>query len=908
MAEYLSPGVYLEEADTGARPIEGVSVSVAGLAGVTERGPVNRPTQVISLADFTRRFGGTINRRAVPDPAGPAWVLPHAVEGFFTNGGSLLFVVRVLPDEATYSTVLLYATEDAGYSGAPVALARRGDRLLVVADPAGPAPGDVVRIEDDTRTEYVTAGTGTPIALTAPLTAAAPAGTTVVPKAAGKPPGTTLVHPAAAGDRLLVVQDATVLPAAKDVVLGTDPAQQLGRGALATAALSGPLTLRHDAGTPVEKHTVAAETTITAVGSGSLEVAAAAGLAADDWVHLAGAAGDEFAQVATVTAAAPFTITFTAPLRHAYAVNDKVQRLAGGGKPATLVRDGSPGDTALVLTGAVADGDLVRIGSAQRGEFADVVAGDTGLLVLAGPLTAAHAVAGVTLTAVTPVLRLQALHRGGWGDNVRVTAQREPSPTVDTTTPGGSATAPTVDLDTGVGLEPGSLLEFSDANGVLFRQKAESVQGTTVTLPAGGLTADVPAGTRVRTTEFALTVELVRTDPRTRRETIAPGGSQTLRNLVLDPRHSRWAPRVIGAIPALDQAGEGEADLVRMADPRPAAAARAALTPWPDLLTSVDPALGERPLGRRMSGGADHLEKLTDDILIGADSIEPAERTGLQALRNVEQISMVAAPGWTGARVQQALLTHCEQMRYRIAVLDSRRGGPPYGLRVDEVLTQRGNYDSRHGALYYPWLVIDDPYRDNPAVPSPVWIPPSGHVLGVYARTDVHLAPANATLTGVDGFQTRLVKAQQDLLNPRGVNALRDFRDQNRGLRVWGARCVTSDSDWKYVNVRRLFNFLEASIENGTQWAVFRPNDRPLWSQVRQSVSAFLTSVWRDGALQGRTPDEAFYVRCDETTMTGDDIDNGRLIVVIGVAPVKPAEFVVIRIGQWPGGSMVQEG
>jgi phage tail sheath protein FI len=176
--------------------------------------------------------------------------------------------------------------------------------------------------------------------------------------------------------------------------------------------------------------------------------------------------------------------------------------------------------------------------------------------------------------------------------------------------------------------------------------------------------------------------------------------------------------------------------------------------------------------------------------------------------------------------------------------------------------------------------------------------------MGIYARTDVergvHKAPANVVVRGVRDLQRKLNKAEHDVLNPSPTNVcvLRDFREEGRGLRVWGARCITSDTDWKYVNVRRLFIFLEQSLDEGTQWVVFEPNDAPLWARVRQSIAAFLTRVWRDGALQGATPEEAFFVKCDRTTMTQDDIDNGRLIVLVGVAPVKPAEFVIIRIFQ----------
>jgi Phage tail sheath protein FI len=162
-------------------------------------------------------------------------------------------------------------------------------------------------------------------------------------------------------------------------------------------------------------------------------------------------------------------------------------------------------------------------------------------------------------------------------------------------------------------------------------------------------------------------------------------------------------------------------------------------------------------------------------------------------------------------------------------------------------------------------------------------------------------------IRGILGLELTVNKGEQDILNPKNINVLRDFRADSRGYRVWGARCMTSDAAWKYVPVRRLFIFLEESIDQGTQWVVFEPNDEPLWARVRQSVTNFLTRVWRDGALMGATPEQAFFVKCDLTTMTQDDIDNGRLIMLIGVAPVKPAEFVIIRIGQKAGGASIDE-
>jgi phage tail sheath protein FI len=186
-------------------------------------------------------------------------------------------------------------------------------------------------------------------------------------------------------------------------------------------------------------------------------------------------------------------------------------------------------------------------------------------------------------------------------------------------------------------------------------------------------------------------------------------------------------------------------------------------------------------------------------------------------------------------------------------------------------------------------------------------------MVGIYARTDVERgvfkAPANEVILNITGLEQTLNKAEHDILNPEPVNidVLRDFRSHGRGLRVWGARCITSDTSWKYVNVRRLFIFLEKSLDVGLQWVVFEPNDQRLWARVKQSISAFLTRVWRDGALMGTKPEEAYFVKCDRSTMTQDDLDNGRPIVLVGVAPVKPAEFVIIRIGQWQGGSAVQE-
>ena len=213
----------------------------------------------------------------------------------------------------------------------------------------------------------------------------------------------------------------------------------------------------------------------------------------------------------------------------------------------------------------------------------------------------------------------------------------------------------------------------------------------------------------------------------------------------------------------------------------------------------------------------------------------------------------------------------------------------------------RGGIDSTRAALYYPWVITPNPLTgSNSLQPLEIALPPSGFVCGIYARSDVergvHKAPANQVVRGALRFEPAINAAQQELLNPIGVNCLRAF--SGRGLRVWGARTLSNDPEWKYLNVRRYFNYLGASIDRGTQWAVFEPNNDTLWANVRATISDFLDNEWRSGALLGNKPEQAYFVRCDRTTMTQDDLDHGRLVCLVGVAMVKPAEFMILRIDQ----------
>jgi phage tail sheath protein FI len=314
---------------------------------------------------------------------------------------------------------------------------------------------------------------------------------------------------------------------------------------------------------------------------------------------------------------------------------------------------------------------------------------------------------------------------------------------------------------------------------------------------------------------------------------------------------------------------------------------------------------------QRLTGGHDGVVASAAD-LAGEDA-DPDDvtkkATGLAALGEIDDIAIVALPdGGTLDTVEavqaaaDALITHAEILRYRIAVVD-----PPPSQSMTQIRNFRGQFDSTYAALYHPWIEILDPTErpQQGAPPRRLTLPPSGFVTGIYARTDilrgVFKAPANEVVRGLTKFEVNINKPRQDVLNPEGINALRFF--EGRGNRVWGARTMTSDPEWKYVNVRRLFIYLEHSIDKGTQWAVFEPNNERLWANIRSTIEDFLLVQWKSGALMGTKPEEAFFVRCDRTTMTQNDLDNGRLICLIGVAPTYPAEFVIFRIGQWTADS-----
>jgi phage tail sheath protein FI len=315
-----------------------------------------------------------------------------------------------------------------------------------------------------------------------------------------------------------------------------------------------------------------------------------------------------------------------------------------------------------------------------------------------------------------------------------------------------------------------------------------------------------------------------------------------------------------------------------------------------------------------LQGGSNGSVGVTVDHFKG-QNLGPDNRSGLAAFEGVDQVTMVVCPDAVGSNelgealldaagvqaVHGALLEHAELMRDRFAIIDARKG-----MDLQVVQEQRENLSSRYGALYYPWIAVDNPLDPQG---GQILVPPSGHLAGLYARVDqqrgVHKAPANEILFGVRKLEVQVSAAEQNLLNPLGINCIRQF--PGRGIRVWGARTLADDAQWRYINVRRLFLQIEESVEQGTQWTVFEPNGSNLWAKVRRDVSAFLYRFYLQGAFAGGAPEEAFYVKCDAETNPPEVVDAGQVVIEVGIAPSKPAEFVVFHIGQKATGGAVKE-
>jgi hypothetical protein len=716
------------------------------------------------------------------------------------------------------------------------------------------------------------------------------------------------------------------------------------QGELAAIELRPPAYTAYPARTTVEHVAIADDgavaakqlTAAVAIGALTLSLDDRGGLVVGDVVRIGLAAdpGREYGQIAALPGAGlltpdPGALVLELPLRAAHLATTEVARqlpptAAPSANPtARSVVDSAAGTGTVIVTdgSGYTASQLVRLttpdGTVAYHQIVGAVAATPGEVVLDSPLTWSHPL-GATIAERVELLDVEALDVGAWGNRLLLSVEAEDPGLVSGARLTNTSPPLALALSTLTGVESGTVLELVDpATGAAIdrplkvRRLDRGATNPVVLDALWGLTAAhlgaIAAATEplaVRSREFRLTVRLRRQDDPavpSRGDQIID--SETFRQLSMDPRHSRYVVRVLGDLTGplrrADRRPEGESSYVRLTDLR-APATREEVNLGPETLTDLLPSGLVRAARHPLTGGDDSLATLADAVFIGVDDREPENRRGIPALKNIDDISIVACPGQTSVQVQQALINHCEELRYRFAVLD---GPPPPADAMADVQALRQSYDSKYAAIYHPWLLIPDAMPDNLATIRQVPIPPSGHVMGIYARTDiergVHKAPANEVVRGITGLNRYLNKAEHDILNPYpvNINVIRDFRPDNRAIRVWGARVVTSDPDYKYVNVRRLMIFLEKSIDRGLQWVVFEPNAQPLWARVKRSIGNFLTQVWRDGALEGTKPEEAFFVICDRTTMTQADIDNGRLICVIGVAPVKPAEFVIIRIG-----------
>jgi len=790
MPEYLSPGVYVEEI-TGAQPIEGVSTSTTGFVGVTQKGPLDKlgPVLVTSFPEFERTFGGYFT----PGFTGAGYnFLPHAVAGFFNNGGQRLYIKRVAGSSPAPSV----ATAAGGLennAGAPTLMTR----LLVSVQ----ASATALKLQSLLGLENATTFT-----LTQAKNGITTVSATLTVTSYSNQTNTVWFTPA-----LTTGFDAQYTTVALT-------------GATASTASGAPANL---AGSPLAPVPNTANFGLLAASPGiwgntpvdptlaGLRVQIKAGSRAQAQVQGVSNIGGGTNNLVTLSSAQNF---------YAGAI---VEFDAGG---TYSVAGSTPG----VFTSGE---QVVQTGTNARATL-------IGTVPAAGPMI----IRGLIGTA----------NAGGTWVGQTSAAVFTPS------------AAPVVD--------------FAGK----FYAKVQSIQGTKGIQLINGLTAPQlaavnanaapapPVPTWARTCEFDIAAS-------------CGNVNEIFRGLTLDNTTPYFYGTTIINGSSLLSVPQSPA--------------------IPSDQTTTDPStmpVAADGLNALMAGGADGSAPTPIDF-VGNDG-GPGNRTGIAALVDAQGISIIGAPGITDQDTQNALITQCETLKYRFAILDpasSPSGGIP---SVQDIQNQRDLYDTKYVAIYYPRVILTDPLTD-----SPLTIPPSGHMAGIYAHTDntrgVWKAPANVVINGIDKLEIKLSKGDQDILNPEPNNicCLRDFQAQARGLRVYGARCITSLTEWKYINVRRLFIFLEASLDQGTQWAVFEPNDQKLWNRLIQSVSAFLTTVWREGGLMGAKAEQAFFVKCGYDTMSQDDIDNGRLIMLVGVAPVFPAEFVIIRIGQYAGGSSVQE-
>jgi len=881
MPEYLSPGVYIEEIEIGAKPIEGVSTSTVGMVGATKKGPLNTPTLVTGFADFRRIFGGFLPE----DPWGNARFLAYAVNGFFQNGGQRLYVTRIVGKGASPSEITLKdgivtrLTSDMSpdiTQRVSVKLASlrgiNGDNATSVTfkEIVGVTTYEETReiksydsasntIAWENSLEHKYTKDGTLVTVSAP--------TSDVIKVEAKEPGkwgadiqVKVEHAAKASSTMAAIDVQTKLIQSNSKTL---------------FALAVDLSFKD--GTP--------EDTKPAAGATQIELEDASELSVGDTIQFTKGATKE---KRVITEIAGKVISWKEPLENGFQTATSTVSLltavrAGVADPVVelnSVSDLKEGDPVVITDTYGVNAEVATIGSI-----------DSPTVTLNCPNGLKHSYLQddflkppvVRAGDVNPIIDVASAVGLGVGDTVLISgddSEKIPLSGISGNTVtltgtmqytylegdtlkllnAGKTNDESVNLRSAKNFYVGAVIELDNGTNREYHT-ITNIEGNTITLDSA-LTNSYLEGDLVKSCEFKLVLSYQEQ-------------TEVFDNLSMNNAVPNYLAKVINEASELVKVTDLEAGSV----------------------PPFNQPSNKNGLSDNLKDGSDG-ESPTEADYIGED-LGPNKRTGIESLVDVDQISIIAIPGRYEQAIQNAMISHCELLKDRFAILD-----PPKGSDVQEIQNHRGLYDSKYTALYYPWIKVYDALTEKN-----ILVPPSGQIAGIYARSDtergVHKAPANEVVRGAVGVEVKISKGEQDILNPLGVDCIRPF--PGRGIRVWGARTISSDSLWKYINVRRLFLFLEESIDEGTQWVVFEPNDEKLWSRVNQTITQFLTRVWKDGALMGTTPEEAFFVKCDRTTMTQDDIDNGRLIVMIGVAPVKPAEFVVFRIAQWQGGSEVSE-
>lgn len=865
MPEYLAPGVYVEEVSFRSKSIEGVSTSTTGFVGPTRFGPTEgEPELITSFNQFERIFGGLdplshYGYDAAAGSFGEATEMPnflaHAVRAFFDNGGARLYIARA------YSS--LTATD--GDAALPTGANGSGSATSPVP-PASKAIIDAAQAASN----GVTAATG--------AVGAAQASAAQVRAAALIAINAALAHVRAALPSLPnnIDTDASAADILAAIAAAIDPlddgspeeAAALAARDEAEPVITDAVSARANTAA-VDTNAATAQSGISsAVGNGNLAGDAAAVPAFADAETAANTSGSAANGQTTTTQG---TVT---------ALNAALTALATAQGD---LEDAAPDD---VIARA---GDLVTAADAvTTAATAAVTAASNSVTPITNAARAARI--GRRAAAAAAFATFSARFPGTAG-NMRVTISARRSENARVTNGGEVSLSQTRNNDL-------VLVQSAATNGLFIAQQTstgwvfnDGVGGAST--PVGSLTA---ATDLVYVIRFDVTVE-------TRGRFDQP---QVWTDLTVYPGRLVDGIGNVFAQDITNRARELETPLVLTVPNATSPVELAQALIGTEGLTKL---LGEDASSAAifdLTGGNDGIRP--DAVAFAGEENESGVKSGLLSFEDLDDISIVAAPGVTynynndadyanvADTVVQNLITHCQvRMRYRVAVLDS-----PNDSSVGMVREYRAKLDTSYAALYYPWVRILDPISREM-----IHVPPSGFVTGIYARNDiekgVHKAPANEVLLGAIGLETVLNKAQQDVLNPLGINCSRYF--ENRGFRVWGARTLSSDPEWKYVNIRRYFVFLEHSIDRSTQWAVFEPNGTRLWDNVTSAVSDFLFNEWRSGHLAGNAPKEAYFARCDRSTMTQNDIDNGRMICLIGVSPLYPAEFVIFRIGQWTADS-----